>query len=85
LEAESREEYFSCRSQVEASLKKIYGSEQALRQLIGLDSSDGRLIQATDQPTTSPLKVIRKETLAKALAKTPELHQQPTTTVHPID
>lgn len=79
LEVQLRQEYFACRAQTDASLKKLHGSERSLRFLIGLASSDGRLIQATDKPATSPLKVVRKEALANALAKAPELRQQRST------
>ncbi|MDP6059904.1 MAG: polysaccharide biosynthesis/export family protein, partial [Pirellulaceae bacterium] len=78
-EVQLRQEYFACRAQTDASLKKLHGSERALRFLIGLASSDGRLIQATDKPATSPLKVVRKEALANTLAKAPELRQQRST------
>jgi len=51
-EARAREQYFFFRAQLQSALKQLYTCEGKLHFLIGLASSDGRMMRAADEPTT---------------------------------
>lgn len=75
-ETPAREQYFFFRNQLEASLKELYTREAKLRFLIGLATSDGRLIRAADKPATDEFKLNRDEAKKSALSNGVELRQQ---------
>jgi len=75
-EAQAREQYFLFRSQVEAALSDMYSAESALRYLMGIAASDGRLIRPADEPTTAKIAFDWTEIHQEALARSAELRRQ---------
>ncbi len=75
-EASARQQYFQFRALVETALKDLYAAEGALRYLIGLSPTDGRLIRPIDEPTTAKVSFDWYESLNESLARTCELREQ---------
>lgn len=75
-EAQSREQYYAFRFEVEQALRDLYNAESNLRFMMGLAASDGRLIRPITEPTTAPFQYDWNEMNAEALARMPELRQQ---------
>jgi outer membrane protein TolC len=75
-EAQAREQYFFFRSQVEEALTDVYRSENRLRYMMGISSSDGRLIRPSDEPTTARLTFDWQQALVEALSRSAELRRQ---------
>ncbi len=75
-EAQARQQYFQFRSQVEASLSDLYTSENQLRYIMGIATTDGRLIRPGDEPTTAHVEFAWCEINTEALARSAELRQQ---------
>jgi outer membrane protein TolC len=75
-EAQSREQYFSFRAQVETALRELYNAENELRLLMGLAATDGRLIRPKDDPTLAQVDFEWSDILAESIARRPELTQQ---------
>lgn len=75
-EAQARQQYFVFRAAVEDSLNHLYQAENALRYLMGLTASDGRLIRPSDEPTTARVSFDWCESHAEGLARSAELRQQ---------
>jgi len=75
-EAQSREQYFLFRSTAESSLNALYAAESKLRYVLGLASTDGRLIRPSDEPTTAKVVFDWHEVLSESLARSVELREQ---------
>jgi len=75
-EAQAREQYFQFKSVAEQSLHALYAAESKLRYLLGLASTDGRLIRPKDEPTTAKVTFDWYDVLAEGLARNVELRQQ---------
>ncbi|MGQ0637006.1 MAG: TolC family protein [Planctomycetaceae bacterium] len=75
-EAQSREAYFSARTAVEDALQNLYALETQLRRLLGLPSSDGRIIRPADDPTTGQFVPDWNVCLAEGLTRREELRKQ---------
>lgn len=75
-EVQAREQYFFFRDQVQSALHELYSREGRLRLLIGVASSDGRLMRATDEPTTDKYIFDWDEAKKNALSNSVELRQQ---------
>lgn len=75
-EAQSREQYYGFRFEVEQSLRDLYNAETNLRFMMGLAPTDGRLIRPVTEPTTAPFQYDWNELNAEALVRMPELRQQ---------
>lgn len=75
-EAQARQQYFLFRSAVEQALSNLYRTENALRYLMGLTATDGRLIRPSDEPTTAKVAFDWYESHAEALVRSVELRQQ---------
>lgn len=75
-EAQAREQYFLFRSQVESALSDMYSAESALRYLMGISASDGRLIRPADEPTTAKIAFEWAGVHQEALARSAELRRQ---------
>lgn len=75
-EAQSREQYFFFRSQVQTALNNVYREENRLRYMMGLTVNDGRLIRPADEPTTAKVSFEWNEIHCEALARSVELRQQ---------
>ncbi|MCE9606208.1 MAG: TolC family protein [Planctomycetia bacterium] len=75
-EAQAREQYFLFRGNVEAALSDMYSAESALRYLMGLSASDGRLIRPADEPTTAKVDFEWAGVHQEALGRSAELRRQ---------
>jgi outer membrane protein TolC len=75
-EAESRNQYFTFRAQVEQSLTDLYRIENRLRYLMGLAATDGRLIRPKDEPTTAHVVFDFCDVHEEALSRSIELRKQ---------
>jgi outer membrane protein TolC len=75
-EAESRNQYFSFRAQVEQALTNLYRIENRLRYLMGLSATDGRLIRPKDEPTTAKVVFDWGDVHEEALARSIELRKE---------
>lgn len=76
VEVQAREQYFFFRDQVQSALNELYSREGRLRLLIGVASSDGRLMRAADEPTTDKYIFDWDEAKKNALSNSVELRQQ---------
>ena len=75
-EAQAREQYFSFRGEVEQALTDVYRAENRLRYMMGISSSDGRLIRPSDEPTTARISFDWQQSLVEALSRSAELRKQ---------
>jgi outer membrane protein TolC len=75
-EAQAREQYFTFRFRVESEKNNVLKSETRLRFLLGLSSSDGRLIRPADLPTTAEIRFDWPTIHREALMRSPVLRQQ---------
>ncbi len=75
-EAQSRQTYYSFRSQTELAQSNLFKSENTLRYIMGLAATDGRLIRPIDEPTVAPLQLDWDSVLCEALLRSPELRKQ---------
>jgi hypothetical protein len=75
-EAQSRNEYFNFRGQVEKAQANLLNAEKRLRFLIGLAANDGRLIRPSDPFETSERRYDWKTVHTEALANRIELRTQ---------
>ena len=75
-EAESRNQYFTFRAQVEQALTDLYRIENRLRYLMGLAATDGRLIRPKDEPTTAHVVFDWHDIHEEALARSVELRKE---------
>ena len=75
-EAQSREQYFFFRAQLETALRDLYNTENRLRYLMGLAATDGRLIRPADEPTAARVSHDWRLIHTEALLRSPELRQQ---------
>jgi hypothetical protein len=69
-------QYFQFRAQTEEALTSLYRAENALRYVMGLAATDGRLIRPCDQPTLAKVNFDWCECLTEALCRSVELRQQ---------
>jgi outer membrane protein TolC len=74
-EAQAREQYLSFRSQVEENYVVLLARERNLRYLMGLTTSDSRLVRPKDEPTTALVEFEWCEVQAEALARSAELRR----------
>lgn len=75
-EAQARSEYYRFRGQVEQSLRDLYRTEARVRYLMGLASTDGRLIRPSDEPTTAKVDFDWYDIHEEALARSVDLRSQ---------
>ncbi len=75
-EAQSREQYFFFRAQLETALRDLYNVENRLRYLMGIAATDGRLIRPIDEPTAAHINHDWRMIHTEALLRSPELRQQ---------
>ena len=52
LEAQAREQYYQYQTSVKEAKNRLYNAEAALRYIMGLTATDGRLIYPSDKPVT---------------------------------
>lgn len=75
-EAQAREQYFLFRAQVENALSQLFATENRLRFLMGIASTDGRLIRPADEPSIARINLDWYEVHAEALARSTELRRE---------
>ena len=87
--AQAVEQYYQFRGQLESALSGsnlpgefdrlgVYGRERALRELIGLAATDGRLIRPIDEPSLARVEFDWHESVAQMLYLSPELRRSKT-------
>jgi len=75
-EAQSQEQYFFFQAQVETAWKDLLEVESRLRWLMGLTTTDGRIIRPLDDPVQARISFDWQETHQEALLRSTELRQQ---------
>jgi outer membrane protein TolC len=75
-EAQARQQYFVFDSVVQQSLNALFTTEGALRYMLGLSASDGRLIRTADEPTTAKVDFDWYDAHSEALVRSVELRKQ---------
>ena len=74
--AQAEQNYFTFRQQTELAQNNLYKAESAIRYIIGLTASDGRLIRPIDEPITAPIQLDWRNVMCEALFRSPELRKQ---------
>lgn len=74
--AQASEQYHFFDAQVISAYNNLLTAESDLRWLLGLASTDGRIIRPIDEPTSAPVEFDWCSTLDEALEYRPELRQQ---------
>jgi outer membrane protein TolC len=75
-EAQAREQYFQFRASAERGLVSVYQAEANLRYIMGIASTDGRLIRPADEPTTAKIDFDWNQIHNEAMVRSVELRQQ---------
>jgi outer membrane protein TolC len=75
-EAQARNNYFTFRAQSEVAQSNLFKTENTLRYIIGITSTDGRLIRPIDDPIIAPLKLDWQNVICESLLRSPELRKQ---------
>lgn len=75
-EAQAREQYFQFRASAERALISVYQAEANLRYIMGIASTDGRLIRPGEEPTTAKVDFDWNQIHNEALVRSVELRQQ---------
>ncbi|MBN1852843.1 MAG: TolC family protein [Pirellulales bacterium] len=75
-EARARAQFFGFRAQVETMLTELLRAENRLRYIMGLATSDGRLIRPSDEPTTAKVDFEWTAAHCEALARRIEIRKQ---------
>jgi outer membrane protein TolC len=75
-EAQARQQYFLFRSAAERAQSNLFRTENALRYILGIAATDGRLIRPGDEPTTADVDFDWYESHAEALTRSVELRKQ---------
>jgi len=75
-EAQTREQYFFFRAQLETAQHELFETEARLRWLMGLAASDGRVIRPKDAPTAAEVHFDWVDVRTESLVRSPELRQQ---------
>ena len=75
-EAQSQEQYFFFRAQVETAWRDLLNVEARLRWLMGLTTTDGRIIRPSDEPVQARVEFDWQDVHEEALLRSVELRQQ---------
>jgi len=75
-ETEAREQYYFFRAQVETAWHDLLQAESNLRWLMGVASTDGRMIRPVDEPVKAWVAFDWAQSLDEALFYRPELRQE---------
>lgn len=75
-EGRAREQYYFFRAEVERAWADLLDAESNLRWLLGIASTDGRLIRPIDEPLKAPVQFDYAQSLDEALTCRPELRQE---------
>ena len=75
-EAQAREQYFQFKSTTQTLLNELLRAENRLRYIMGLSTSDGRVIRPTDKPTVAKVEFDWREITEEALGRNLDLRRQ---------
>jgi outer membrane protein TolC len=75
-EAQAREQFFQFKSQTQTLLNELLRAENRLRYVLGLSTSDGRLIRPIDTPTVAKVEFDWCEVTEEALGRNLDLRRQ---------
>ena len=75
-EAQAREQYFQFKATTQALLNELLRAENRLRYVMGISTSDGRLIRPTDTPTVAKVEFDWCEITEEALGRNLDLRRQ---------
>ncbi|MDR2170857.1 MAG: TolC family protein [Planctomycetaceae bacterium] len=75
-EAQARNNYFTFRGQAELAQTNLFRTEAALRSILGLSVTDGRLMRPVNEPLTAPLRLDWQNIICEAMYRSPELRKQ---------
>ncbi len=75
-EAQSLEQYFFFRAQMETALRDLLAAENRLRWLMGWSPTDGELLRPIDRPTLARIEFEWHPTHSEALVRSAELRRQ---------
>ncbi len=75
-EAQAREQYFQFKSQTQTLLNELFRAEGRLRYIMGLATTDGRLIRPIEKPTVAKVEFDWHEVMDTALARSLDLRRQ---------
>lgn len=75
-EAQSREQYFYFRSQMETALRDLLVAENRLRWLMGISPTDGELLRPVDRPTLARVDFEWRGAHTESLVRSAELRRQ---------
>ena len=75
-EAQARQQYYVFDSVVQQSLNALLTTEGALRYMLGLSATDGRLIRTSDEPTTAKVDFDFYDAHSEAMVRSVELRKQ---------
>jgi outer membrane protein TolC len=75
-EAQARQNFLLFETTVEQAQSNLYKTENALRYMLGLSHTDGRLIRPSDEPTTAKVEFDWYDAHAEALTRSVELRKQ---------
>ena len=75
-EAQAREQYFQFKSQTQTLLNELFRAEGRLRYVMGLATTDGRLIRPIEKPTVAKVNFDWREVTEEALARSLDLRRQ---------
>ncbi len=75
-EAQARAQYFQFKSQTQTLLNELFRAENRLRYVMGLATTDGRLIRPIDRPTVAKVNFDWREITEEALGRNVDLRRQ---------
>jgi outer membrane protein TolC len=75
-EAQVREQYFQFKSTTQTLLNELFRAENRLRWIMGISTSDGRLICPTEQPTVAKVNFDFHEITEEAMSRSLDLRRQ---------
>lgn len=75
-ESQAKTQYLIFQGQVEQAQSNLFKTESALRYILGIGPTDGRLIVPVSEPTIAPLNYDYTGIVAEGLVRSPELRMQ---------
>jgi outer membrane protein TolC len=73
--AQAKENFFTFKHQTQLAQNNLFKAESAMRYIVGLTASDGRLIRPIDEPITAPIQLDWDNVKREALFRSPELRK----------
>ncbi|MCL2349560.1 MAG: TolC family protein [Planctomycetaceae bacterium] len=74
-EAQARQQFYRFFSNTKDALSNLYKTEASLRYVMGLASSDGRLIKPSDEPSVARIRFEWREVVTEGLNRAPEIRK----------